>query len=76
MSDKPMSVLDVADKAHWEGGVIAAIEYGIRPGDIADEPLRELWREACERFELLEEVVDQIEKILDAAYTEPAGEQP
>ena len=39
-----MTAEQLADKVHWEGGVYAALEYGLRSEDIEDPELASLWR--------------------------------
>lgn len=39
-----MTAKDLADKVHWEGGIVSALEYGIRSEDIDDPELVALWR--------------------------------
>lgn len=34
----------LASKIEWEGGIVSALEYGIRSGDIEDSDLRVRWR--------------------------------
>ena len=33
----------LAYKIKWEGGILATLDYGLRPEDIADADLREAW---------------------------------
>lgn len=33
----------LASKIRWEGGVIAALDYGLHPDDIGDPELRSAW---------------------------------
>ena len=33
----------LASKIRWEGGVLAALDYGLRPDDIDDAELRNAW---------------------------------
>ena len=33
----------LASKIRWEGGVIAALDYGLHPEDIGDPELRSAW---------------------------------
>lgn len=58
-----MSVLDVARKVEWEGGVAEAIEYGIRSESIDDPALSNLWEQAetaYEQYEQFERLIDDI----------------
>jgi hypothetical protein len=44
MTDKPkMSADRLAQKVRWEGGLMAALEYGIAPEQIDDPELADLW---------------------------------
>ena len=42
MTDK-MTILDLAAKTVWEGGIIATLEYGIHADDLADPDLAAAW---------------------------------
>jgi hypothetical protein len=42
-TNEKMSAERLAQKIRWEGGLMAALEYGIRPEDIADKDLADLW---------------------------------
>jgi len=39
-----MTAEDLANKVHWEGGIVSALEYGIRSDEIDDPELAALWR--------------------------------
>jgi len=44
MTDQPkMSADRLAQKIRWEGGLMAALEYGIRAEQIDDPALADLW---------------------------------
>lgn len=55
----------LASKVDWEGGVLEAIEYGIKPEEVPEGELRELWTKACALHAELEPVLKQIGKILE-----------
>jgi hypothetical protein len=42
-SRSKLSLRRLADKVGWEGGILAAIDYGIRSEDIADPEVAALW---------------------------------
>ena len=54
----------LATKVEWEGGVLAAIEYGIRSNMIEDKDLRAVWKELEERYLALTPIVDRLEEML------------
>lgn len=66
---EPYSLGDFAAKVDWEGGIIDAIEWGLKPED-APEEVRELWTQACALHAQLEPVAEKIGAILDAASRE------
>jgi hypothetical protein len=51
-------------KVHWEGGVIATLEYGLRAEDIADSDLATLWQEAADLYARLRPIVVEIEAVI------------
>jgi hypothetical protein len=61
---KRMSRRDLADKCEWEGGVYAAIEYGIKHDDV---PLiiSHAWKKAEDLFDELSPLLDEISAYLD-----------
>jgi hypothetical protein len=54
----------LAQKIRWEGGLMAALDYGIEANAIRDQELAALWTsldEAYRRFSpLLEEIADRL----------------
>jgi hypothetical protein len=54
----------LAAKVAWEGGVLAALEYGIRSEQIANLRARELWRDLESRYAALTPLVDELESYL------------
>lgn len=62
---KPISAKRLADKVEWEGGVLAALEYGIRSEQIDDSELRSLWSDLEQRYRSLTPLVSQIGERLD-----------
>lgn len=63
-SREPMNRDRLATKVEWEGGVLAAIEYGIRSNMIEDKDLRAVWKELEERYLALTPIVDRLEEML------------
>lgn len=55
-----MNKADLKAKIEWEGGVAAALTYGIRAAEIADPKLAELWTEALTINAELESVIAEI----------------
>ncbi len=55
----------LARKIRWEGGLMAALDYGIDAEEIQDQELAALWTsldEAYRRFSpLLEEIADRLD---------------
>jgi hypothetical protein len=56
----------LAYKIKWEGGVLATLDYGLRPEDIADEDLRAAWAELRALHARMRPLVRDFEKRLKA----------
>ena len=62
-----MSESEFAAKIEWEGGILAALEYGLRQDDLESPncPLGERWHEAQRIFrEKLQPAIAEIEELL------------
>jgi hypothetical protein len=68
MTDKKMSLQDVANKCENEGGIWDALSWGIRSKDIADKELAILWKKLEEFAE--SGIIDEIQDILDESMEE------
>jgi hypothetical protein len=55
----------LAYKIKWEGGVLAALDYGLRPEDIEDHELRAVWSELRELHSRMRPLVKTFEQLLD-----------
>lgn len=64
---KKFSLATLARKVDWEGGVLAALEYGVRAEDIEDPKLRALWEQVEIGYRSLTPLVTQISKELRKA---------
>lgn len=51
-------------KVNWEGGIIDALDYGIKAEDIEDPTLAALWRAAETQYRALEPLVERIAQAL------------
>jgi hypothetical protein len=58
---KDMNREDFFNKLEWEGGVFELHAYGVRPEDIADPELRELWQKFCVVMDLASPIGEQIQ---------------
>lgn len=58
---------EVAEKIDWEGGLVAALEYGLTENDMpeGDAELRATWTKLREGWEQLRPVVADIRKMLN-----------
>lgn len=56
---------ELQDKIDWEGGILAAIEYGIYSTDIADPKIAKLWDEAVALYDELSPILSQLEELLN-----------
>jgi hypothetical protein len=69
MSERFESRAALRDKLEWEGGIIEALDYGIRSTDmpLGDEELNEAWGKLAAAFQALRPLAAAVEKLLDAA---------
>jgi hypothetical protein len=56
----------LADKVEWEGGVFAALRYGIRSEDIADDEVAALWAEMEDLYLAITPISNRIAVLLNA----------
>lgn len=66
---KFMSAVEFANKIEWEGGVVGALDYGLRASDLdPDEPdsaeLRQTWAELEDKYSDVAVLVDDLDRIL------------
>jgi hypothetical protein len=57
----------LARKIRWEGGLLAALEYGIKAEDIADPEISALWARLAKAYDELAPLVDEAAGRLDVA---------
>ena len=62
-----MTAKDLADKVHWEGGIVSALEYGIRSDEIDDPELAALWRHMEGLYDQLRPSITVTNRLLGAA---------
>jgi hypothetical protein len=62
-----MSADRLAQKIRWEGGLMAALEYGIQPNQIADPELAKLWGRLRRAYRNLAPLLDEATSRLDVA---------
>lgn len=65
--DDPMTLEGFASKIAWEGGIVGALEYGLKARDIPEEELllRHHWELAQQAWEDFQAVIAPIEDYLD-----------
>jgi hypothetical protein len=68
-SDKFESRAALAAKVEWEGGVMEALDYGIKTEDMpeGDAELTEAWSKLEAAFKAVQPLADAMEKLLEAA---------
>jgi hypothetical protein len=60
MAKEPkLSNEDLSRKIRWEGGILAALDYGIRAADVADPEVRKLWARLERSYRTLEPLLDE-----------------
>lgn len=57
----------LAQKIRWEGGLWAALEFGIRADDITDPELADLWSRLERGYRELAPLLDEARSRLDVA---------
>jgi hypothetical protein len=57
----------LAQKIRWEGGLVAALEYGIRATDIEDPEVAKLWRRLERSFGTFSPLLDEASERLGVA---------
>lgn len=70
MPRDPMSAKDFAAKVEWEGGILEALDYGLKhtdldPQDEEAAELRAAWKELEEKFEPVKPIVNRLERLLE-----------
>lgn len=60
-----MTEQEFAQKIDWEGGILEALGYGLRPDDAPPGELRDAWAELRAAFEDMRPLVRRVEGILD-----------
>jgi hypothetical protein len=56
----------LASKIRWEGGVLAALDYGLHPDDIGDPELRSAWERLQQLHAEIRPLVRDFERRLRA----------
>ena len=61
-----MTEEDFISKIIWEGGIVGALEYGLRDTDLADRngPLATKWRSLQAKWDQLQRSLRAIEKLI------------
>lgn len=65
-----MTAADFASKVEWEGGIIDALDYGLKPADAPEGPLRDAWARAYELWQQFEPIAAELNQLFDAAMVE------
>lgn len=62
-----MTAKDLADKVHWEGGIVSALEYGISSDEIDDPELVALWRRLESLYDQMRPTMVATDRLLRTA---------
>lgn len=62
---EPMTERDFAAKIDWEGGITAALDYGLRTEDCEPGPLRDAWEKLELKWAAMQEEIGDVEAILE-----------
>jgi hypothetical protein len=66
-----MTARDLAQKVRWEGGIVSALEYGIRSEEIGDPELATLWRRMEGLYDQLRPSITAADRLLRVACRSP-----
>jgi hypothetical protein len=74
MSDRFSSREHLAAKIEWEGGILEAVDYGIKTEDMpeGDAELTEAWAKLEASFAETSKLADAVEKLLEDRPLSPA----
>lgn len=75
MTEQPMTPANFNAKIEWEGGIIEALDYGLKPADAPEGPLRDAWTRAYDLWQQMEPVIREIDELLEAIDEEPTGDE-
>lgn len=64
---EPMTAAYFAKKVDWEGGILEAVDYGLKPEDAPEGPLRDAWAELVAQYALIEPIMRKVQRALDDA---------
>lgn len=67
MNRQPLSTIELARIVQGEGGVIGALDYGIRSSDIEDPEMASLWRRMEDLYDQLRPAVSMAQRVLYSA---------
>lgn len=62
---EPMTAADFASKVAWEGGVMEALDYGLKPSDAPEGPIRDAWTRLYQLWQQLDPIADEVSRLLD-----------
>lgn len=65
MTNQPMTESDFASKVEWEGGVFEALDYGLKPADVVEGPVREAWTRLYQLWQQISPIADEVSRLLD-----------
>ena len=70
MSDRYESRFEVWSKVENEGGIYAALDYGLKASDLpdVDTELQEAWQKLDGAFKAMQPLIRIVEKMLSDAY--------
>jgi hypothetical protein len=75
-SRQMMNARELARKVEWEGGILGALEYGIRHEEIDDPELAALWRRLETIYDQLRPCMRAANRLLFEALRHPLGPDP
>lgn len=60
-----MSESDFVAKINWEGGIVGALEYGLKSSDLEPGELRDAWKELEKAWSKMQEPMDEVQSLID-----------
>jgi hypothetical protein len=64
MSERRLATTELADLVQTYGGILGAIEYGVRAGEIADPEIANAWGQIEKQYQLMSPNLSVIARLL------------
>jgi len=61
---EPLTLQELHEKIDWEGGIVEAVEYGLRPDQMPSESLRAAWQALVDALQEAEKARRAVDRLL------------